>query len=299
MKLKYIGALAITAFLYDPAYIAYKTFYAQMPDLNKYGEETYALITGATDGIGKGFCEEFASRGVNIILVSRNQEKLDAVSKELRDKYSILTITHAIDLSKATKSDFESLKRKTDDVDVGILINNAGYVDYKTMKQLTYEEIESTLALNSGSLLHLLNMYLPVLEKRKKRSAVINLSSSLAIKPCPYVSLYSGTKGLNHYVTEGLSEEYKDSIDVLSFQPATVLTNATLNEKESWRTSTVKESVRGALLDLGRRNFTHGSANHELLAWGIKWLPTSIRLYLFGKIIRKTIKSRTGRDVKD
>ena len=85
MKLKYIGALAITAFLYDPAYIAYKTFYAQMPDLNKYGEETYALITGATDGIGKGFCEEFASRGVNIILVSRNQEKLDAVSKELRE----------------------------------------------------------------------------------------------------------------------------------------------------------------------------------------------------------------------
>ncbi|OMJ94071.1 hypothetical protein SteCoe_2843 [Stentor coeruleus] len=293
MKLETIGFIALGAFLSDPLFIAYKTYYWSMPDIyNRYGHGSYALVTGATDGIGKGFCEALAEKGINIILVSRTQEKLDKVANELSKKYGVSCVTHAIDLSKAKAEEYAALKKKTDSLDMSMLINNAGVVCYKKTKELTFDEIQDTINLNSGSVMHLLNMYLPVLEQRKGRSAVINLSSFLAVRPSPLISLYSGTKAFNHYVSQGLSEEYRDSIDVMSYQPATIITNATPNEKPSWRSCTVEESVRGALIDLGRRNLTHGHWNHELMAWAVRWVPEKIRIRLMAQGIDKIIKQR-------
>ena len=295
MSLKYIGTFAIGAFLYDPLFLIYRNYVYKMPDFpSTYGENSYALITGATDGIGKGFCEALASKGLNIVLVSRNPEKLSKVADELSQKYKISTITHAIVLSNPSEEDFLALKQKTDKIDVSILINNAGAVSYKTTKELSYKDINTLLMLNAGSVMHLLSRYLPDLNKRNHRSAVINLSSFTAVRPFPYISLYSATKAFDHYVTEGLSYEYKDNIDVLSFQPATVITNATPNEKPSWSSCTVKDCVESALIDLGKRRTSHGCYNHELLAWAVRWVPETIRLHMFGRIIPGVIKRRTG-----
>lgn len=293
MRLRAIGLLAFGIFTYDPMYIAYKNLLCEVPDIkNIYGSGSYAIITGATDGIGKGFCEALAEKGMNIILISRTQEKLDRVAKEISEKYGIKCVTHAMDLSKASDHDYIELKKKTDVLDVSMLINNVGKVSYSRTKELKYNEIEEIINLNSVSMMHLLRMYLPTFERRRVRSAVINLSSFLAVRPMPIVSLYSGTKAFNHYLTEGLSEEYGDCIDILSFQPATVITNSTLNEKPSWRSCTVQQSVRGALLDLGRRRTTHGHWNHELLAWAIGWVPERIRLKYMIHSIDQTIKIR-------
>lgn len=293
MKLKTIGFLALGVFLSDPLFIAYKNYYWSMPDIyNRYGHDSYAIVTGATDGIGKGFCEALAQKGINIVLVSRTQEKLDKVANELSKKYGVKCVTHAIDLSKAKAEEYAALKLKTDALEVSMLINNAGCVCYKKTKELSFDEIQDTINLNSGSVMHLLNMYLPVFEKRKGRSAVINLSSFLAVRPAPLISLYSGTKAFNHYISQGLSEEYRDSVDIMSFQPATIITNATPNEKPSWRSCTVEQSVKGALTDLGRRNLSHGHWNHELMAWAVRWAPEKVRMRLMAQGMDQIIKQR-------
>jgi 17beta-estradiol 17-dehydrogenase / very-long-chain 3-oxoacyl-CoA reductase len=295
MFLKSLGVIGLGTLFYDPLFLVYKKFNYTTPDLQKnYGAGSYALVTGATDGIGKEFCEQLASQGMNIVLVSRSEEKLTQVSKELSEKYNIKTVTHAIDLSSATESDYQSLKQKTKGLDISTLINNAGVVSYKTTKELDYKEIQSIVTLNSISVAHLLNIYLPQLEKRKPRSAIINLSSFTSVRPVPYLSIYSASKAFDYYVSEGLSEEYKDTIDVLSFLPATVITKATPNQKPSFYACSPQVSVHSALKDLGRRRITHGYYVHELMAWVLKWTPESLRLRITGAVMPKVIKSRTA-----
>lgn len=281
---------------YDIWYEVYKKFWVNLPNFaSVYGHGSYAIITGATEGIGKGFAEVLASRGMNLVLVSRSSFKLQTLADELEDKYKIKTLIHAIDLSTAKEKDYKDLKKKTDAVDVSMLINNAGQVSYKKTTDFSFGEIEKLVTLNSVSVIHLLNIYLPHLQSRGYRSAIINLSSLLAVKPMPYLTLYSSTKAFDHYLSIGLSEEYKDSIDILSFQPSTVTTRGT-NFDSSWRSETVQNSVTGALKDLGVRKTTHGTIKHQLFASLLQILPESIRLNKGYETLEKIGKSRLDND---
>ena len=285
-----------TYLTYDMGYEVYKKFAVRLPNFHSvYGHGSYALITGATEGIGKGFAEILASRGMNLVLVSRSSFKLQTLADELEEKYKVKTLIHAIDLSTAKEKEYKDLKKKTDAVDVSILINNAGQVSYKKTADFSYGEIEKLVNLNSVSVLHLLNMYLPHLQNRGYRSAIINLSSSLAVRPMPYLTLYSSTKAFDHYLSIGLSEEYKDSIDILSFQPATVTTRGTKFDS-SWRSETVEDSVTGALKDLGVRRTTHGTLKHQFFATLIKTVPEFLRLNKGYEFLEKIGKSRLEND---
>ena len=299
MVFRFIGGVTFLTMMYDPAKIWFRETYKPSPDLKiKYGIGSYALVTGATDGIGKAFCEALAQKGINIILVSRNQKRLDRVATEIAEKHGVKTVTHSIDLSKATESDFAALKQKTAGLDVSMLINNAGEVSYKLTKELNYSDIERITQLNSVSVLHLIDMYLADLHQRRPRSAVINHSSFLAVRPVPYMSVYSATKAFNHYLTEGLSEEYRETIDFLSFQPATIITKAVPNESPSWFTASAEESVNRALSDLGARRTSHGAYNHEFMAWVLRWTPEAIRIRVLARVIPKVIEKRTGNKVE-
>lgn len=278
---------------YDIWYEAYKKYYVPLPHfISRYGPGSYVIITGATEGIGKGFAEILASKGMNLVLVSRNQAKLQTLASGLEGKYKVKTIIHAMDLSMAGENEYLDLKKKTDRVDVSMLINNAGMVSFKTTEEFTHAEIEKMVTLNSVSVIHMLNMYLPQLKSRAYRSAIINMSSHLAVRPMPHLVLYSSTKAMNHYLSVGLSEEYRDSIDVLSFQPSTISTRAA-NFDSSWRSVTVEDAVTGALKDLGVRRTTHGTMKHQLFASLVQILPESVRLTQGFKFLRDLGKSRT------
>ena len=89
------------------------------------------MITGSTDGIGRAFAFELANRGFNIVLISRNQDKLNAVASEIQSKHKVQTRTVAFDFSKDTSvAGYESIMNKIADLDVSILINNVGILSY-------------------------------------------------------------------------------------------------------------------------------------------------------------------------
>nr|GEV36734.1 very-long-chain 3-oxoacyl-CoA reductase 1 [Tanacetum cinerariifolium] len=95
-------------------------------NLKKYG--SWALVTGSTDGIGKAFAFELAKKGLNLVLVGRNVQKLEDVTSEIKSKYSKTEVKNVVfDFSGSDlKEGFDKIKDVIKDLDVGVLINNAG-----------------------------------------------------------------------------------------------------------------------------------------------------------------------------
>jgi 17beta-estradiol 17-dehydrogenase / very-long-chain 3-oxoacyl-CoA reductase len=270
----------------------YKKFYLNLPNfVSIYGRGSYALITGGSDGIGKGFAEVLASKGMNLILVSRSQSNLEKLKSELEQKYKVQVLIHSLDLSQASESDFQKLQSKTSKVDISMLINCAGQMNLKKVTDFSHQEIEKIVSLNCSSVVHMMNLYLPQLSKRDYRSAVINLGSSMAVSPVPYCSLYSSTKVFNHYMSLGSSEEFRNHVDFLSFMPSTVTTPGTGYDK-SWRAESPEDVVVAALKDLGRKRVSYGTLKHTCICLLSKLIPDSVLLNLLYGKIENIVKSR-------
>jgi len=94
-----------------------------LPFTTKFGK--WAVVTGSTDGIGRAYAHELAKRGVNLILVSRSQKKLDSVAADIRKKYLIRTKTIAVDFSHG-ENVFPKIEEQLKDIEIGILVNNVG-----------------------------------------------------------------------------------------------------------------------------------------------------------------------------
>merc|ERR1719204_504114 len=93
-------------------------------NLRDYG--SWAIVTGSTHGIGKSIAKELAKRSINLILISRSEEKLSLVTKEITDKYNVEVRTTAVDMSKTTPDDYTSIYKSFSDLDIGIIVNNVG-----------------------------------------------------------------------------------------------------------------------------------------------------------------------------
>lgn len=261
-------------------------FFPPRNHLKTYGEDSYVLITGASDGIGKEFANNFASLGFNIILISRNQEKLSNVAKDLKYNYGARTLVYPMDLAKASEDDFNRLAEETKNLDVSILVNNAGMVKYKHFDEMTYADIDEIVNLNCFAGTRLMHYFLPRLEKRKNKSAVINVSSILGLKPAPAISLYSATKGFSHYLSVGLSEKYEGRVDIMSYVPANVETNMAISESSPIMI-TPKKAVNECLKDLGVKTVSYGHWLHTFVVYFMELLPQNFRLKLFSYSINK------------
>ena len=113
--------------------------------INKYGK--WALITGASSGIGAEFAMQLAALKFNLVLVARRKDKLDQLSADLIAKFNIETLVISLDLSKP---DFlETIKQQTNHLDIGLLINNAGFAI--TGSFLNYQLANQLLAPSLGS----------------------------------------------------------------------------------------------------------------------------------------------------
>lgn len=287
---KLFGFGCFAYYSYDLFYDVYKYSFIKPPNhLNTYGNDSYVLVTGASEGIGKEFAENLASQGFNIILLSRNVDKLNLIAEDLSNRLKVKTLVYPLDLAKANESDFKTLAEATAELDVSVLINNAGMVKYKQNNEMCYEEIDEIMNLNGLAATRLIHYFLPRLAKRENKSAIINVSSVIAVKPCPVLCLYSSTKAFTHYFTVGLSENYKNKVDIMSFMPANVETNMAISET-SPLLITPQLAVQECLKDLGYKIVSHGYWKHTLVAYITDLLPQRIRLSAFSYFLNEDIK---------
>ncbi len=170
----------------------------------------YALITGASSGIGYELAKLFAQDGYHLVIVSRNENgDLDKVASELKSQYGIQVETVAKDLFKREEafSVYDDVKAKGIEIDV--LVNDAGQGQYGLFTDTDINRELDIVQLNIGSLIILTKQFLKDMVARGE-GKILNLSSIASKLPGPWQSVYHGTKAFVQSFTEAIRAENKD-----------------------------------------------------------------------------------------
>lgn len=167
---------------------------------------TYAVVTGASGGIGEAMCEVLARHGHNLVLVARRAGKLDKLAAQLAGGYGVEAIPVALDLAAAGSCEkLHDLTRERS-LEVDILVNNAGFGDHAAFLDAQWERQEQMVRLNLLALMHLTHLY-----GRDMREAghghILNLSSVAAFSAGPNMSVYYASKGFVLQFSQAVSRE--------------------------------------------------------------------------------------------
>lgn len=187
---------------------------------------SYALITGASKGIGKEFAISLAKRKYNLLLVARSENLLNELAAELQKKYHVTVNCKALDLSADSASGEIIAWCKAGNYDVNVLVNNAGYGLHGAFEKVSLDEQLNMMHLNMASLVQLTYMALPLLKQYPGKSYILNVASTAAYQAVPYLAVYSATKSFVLSFTRGLRQELKDSpVSVTCLSPGAVETH--------------------------------------------------------------------------
>ncbi|WKN31949.1 SDR family oxidoreductase [Porifericola rhodea] len=240
-----------------------------------------ALITGASGGIGKALARIHASKGRDLVLVARNNDKLEALKNELEADFQVKVLVIASDLAKreAPKQIFDTIQ--TQHIAIEYLINNAGFGDYGFFHESDWKKEEQMIDLNMKSLTHLTKLFLPGMIKNR-RGKIMNIASTAAFQPGPLMSVYYATK---HYVlafSEAIANEAKGfgvSVTALcpgptasGFQNAAAMENFKLVNGKSMPSAEAVASYGYQAMMKGKTVAIHGMQN-RILAKSIAFIP--------------------------
>ena len=210
--------------------------------------EQWALITGASTGIGRELAEVFAHHGINLVLVARNQERLLVAAEELRSVHKVQTRVLSADLSvpDAPAKIFQALK----DLPISILVNNAGFGTYGAFKQTELATQTEMIEVNISALVQLSYLFIPGMLARHA-GHIVNVASTAAFQPGPMVSVYYATKAFVFSFSYALADELKQSgVTVTALCPGMTRTEfqkrAHMNEGAAWFTMSPRAVAEAA-----------------------------------------------------
>ncbi len=185
----------------------------------------YALITGATSGIGLELALNFAKDQINLILIARHEDQLEKVRERILKEYSIDVVIMAKDLThdEAPLEIYNEVKKR--DLNVDYLINNAGFGTFGRFKDLDVETAKNLVKLNVLSLLEMNKRFVPDMVERKF-GYILNVASLAAFMPGPLMANYYASKAYVLSLSEAMHEELKEEgIKVSALCPGPVRTN--------------------------------------------------------------------------
>ena len=185
---------------------------------NKYGP--WAIVTGATSGIGLELATKLAESGLNLVINARNLERLEAVRKDLLARFKIeVTI---IEADGSETSGIDTIIKQTNHLEIGLVVISAGYGTSGLFVQNPLHDEINMLRVNCEGLLSLTH-YFGRQFVRKKRGGIILMSSMVAFQGVPYSANYAATKAYVQSLAEALHEEFKPhGVDVLAAAPGPV-----------------------------------------------------------------------------
>ena len=185
----------------------------------------YALVTGASSGIGECFARALGARQWNLVLAARSGEKLSALAKELSSTHGIRAEPLTIDLSAPGAAGQFAATLRDGQIEIGLLVNNAGFGARGNFHKLSLERQSEMLRLNVQALTELTHLLLPAMIE-KRQGAIINVSSTSGFQPVPFTAVYSATKAFVTSFSMSLAEELRPhSITVVTLCPGGTRTN--------------------------------------------------------------------------
>ncbi|KAM4012604.1 very-long-chain 3-oxoacyl-CoA reductase-B-like [Anomaloglossus baeobatrachus] len=232
-------------------------------NIQKYG--AWAVVTGATDGIGKSYALELARRGFDIVLISRSMEKLQKVAFEIEKESRRKTKIIQVDFTGGSEI-YPKVEKALKDLDIGVLVNNVGMIFSDGNRFLDTSDIskriDNILNCNILSTVQMTRIVLPRM-LLKKKGLIINVSSAAAARPYPVVTMYGATKAFMDFFSRSLYQEYQsDGIIVQSVLPHIVSTNMSRNAQASLLVKSSGDYVREALNTVGYSHRTNGCLSH-------------------------------------
>ncbi|KAG6884998.1 hypothetical protein C0993_006649 [Termitomyces sp. T159_Od127] len=208
-----LGALSVTRLFYQTLSVLLQIFVIPGKNLKQFGarKNAWAVVTGASDGIGKEFAYELAKAGFNVLLVARNKVLLQSTASDIAKKYpGVSTELHSIDFAKNDEVAYKHLSAVLNDRDIGVLVNNVGksHAMPVYLVDTPQEEMADIVAINVNATLRVTYAVLPGMIKRK-RGLILNIGSFAGAVPSPMLAVYSGTKAFLATFTSALAEEVK------------------------------------------------------------------------------------------
>ena len=185
----------------------------------------FALITGASHGIGKAIAAGFASRNYNLILVALPASNLDKVACELRGSYDVKVCHFEVDLTTPTGPQQVFDWVKTQKLQVSVLVNNAGMGHEGNFESTPWTYINSMMQLNMNAVVQLTYLFLPEL-KQRNQAYILNVGSLASFRPMPFKIIYTASKSFVFFFSRALREELlQSSVSVSVLCPGPVFTN--------------------------------------------------------------------------
>lgn len=250
-----------------------------------------ALITGASMGIGEVFARELAARGMNLVLVARSADKLQKLRNELRQKHQIRAEVLAIDLTREKAAADIRAQVIELQLAVDLLVNNAGFGTHGKFQELDAGRDHAEIMLNVAAVVDLTHAFLPDMIARRD-GGVINVASTAAFQPLPYMAVYGATKAFVLSFSEALwAECLGHGVRVLALCPGATETPffATVGTEDA---AVSKKETPEAVVATGLRAFEQGKShvisgtNNWLLAQTSRFFPRSIVAKISKNIMR-------------
>jgi short-subunit dehydrogenase len=250
--------------------------------LEKYGP--WAVVTGASDGIGREFATQVAARGLNVVLVARRADRLRELATALAAEHSIAAKVVAADLSDAAGR--KLVLDATSDLDVGLLVAAAGYGTSGPILSAAVPTERNLLEVNCYAVLEQCMSFGKRFAQRG-RGGLILLGSLVGWQGVPNAAHYAATKAYVQSLAEALRVEWAPlGVNVLACAPGPVTSGFGERADMRIRSGDSPATVAKATLQaLGRRGTVIPGALGKLLTYSLALLPRALRIRIMGQIM--------------
>lgn len=253
---------------------------------------SYALITGASKGLGSAYAKALAERGANLVLVARSLEPMEKLAAELRSSYGIRIETIQADLTDVSAISLIAKRLAQLQIQIDLLVNNAGAgLSGRFLGHAMENEI-AQIHLNVESLVALTHHFGGEMAARGK-GGIINISSNSAFQPVAYMATYGATKTFVLMFTEAIAEEMRHTgVRVMVACPgptatqffdqtSTTMKAGEMDSAEFVAHRTLKDFEQGRVVSYpGRRSV-------RILTWAVRFIPRSTAVKVAAQISKK------------
>jgi uncharacterized protein len=267
-----------------------------LPFQSRFGP--WALVAGASMGLGAEYAHQLAAKGLNLVLVARHEIRLRTLAEELRSRYAVQVREIVSDLSLPDAA--SQIADQTGDLEIGLLIYNAALAPVTPFFELSLEQHLSAVNTNVRTPLAMAYLYGRAMRARQ-RGGIILMSSLSALQGSALISNYAATKAYNLVLAEGLWDELRqDGIDVLVSLPASIATPNYLEDLPEGKRSPTQalspqQVAAETLAALGRQSVIIPGWTNRIAAFAMRHLfPRQSAVRLMGSVLRRMYRASTS-----
>lgn len=288
-----VGVLTLAYYLFTFATTILNVSIRSGKSLSTYGagNGAWAVITGASDGIGKEFAMQLAKQKFNVVILARTESKLQAIATEIQSKYGVEVWVIPFDFSTIDSSAYEKLLKRLSSLNISILVNNVG-VSHDIPTPFLSEDpefLQTMLNINITAAMRMTHGIAKQMKTSGHPGLVLNLSSFAGIHPMPLLSVYGATKAYLSSWSQAVAHELAPHrIDVICLNTYYVVSAMSKIKHPSWFVPTAQVFVRSVLERIGNEGgagipyVSSPYPSHALLNWLITnigtprlWIPFS------------------------